>query len=315
MSKESKFVDTAQSGKSRYALLIMNEGARRAADGASVAANLLEAQGFAIKVARIGGSDSISDAIRSNRDSVDCVIVGGGDGTLNAAAESLAESGLPVGVLPLGTANDFARSLDIPTDLAGACAVICEGLTHRVDLGRVNGRYFLNAASLGLSVWVAEHVHPQQKRRWGALAYGFALVDALRASRPFAAVAVCDGQRFKLRTIQVTVGNGVHYGGGLTLAEDAAVDDGWLDLLSLSPLGPWQLLRLARAFRTGRLRNQPFVRIMRARRIELHTRRPRRINTDGEVTTQTPAVFEIVPAALTVYAPATYLARRGLRPG
>jgi YegS/Rv2252/BmrU family lipid kinase len=299
---------------SRYGLLIVNARARRAAEGIDAAAKILESQGFTLKRVQIGGADSIGAAIRRHRDSVDCVIIGGGDGSLNAAAESLAETGLPLGVLPLGTANDFARTLQIPLDVPGACAVICDGRLHKVDLGRVNGRFFLNAASFGLSTWVARHVQPQMKRRWGVLAYGFALLDALRASRPFAAVAVCDGQTVKLRTIQVTVGNGVHYGGGLTVAEDAAIDDGWLDLLSLAPLGPWRLTRLALAFRSGRLRNEPSVLVRRARRIEVHTRRPRPINTDGELTTMTPAVFEVAPAALTVFTPTPYLARRGVAP-
>jgi YegS/Rv2252/BmrU family lipid kinase len=299
---------------SRYGLLIVNEGASRAREGATAAVKMLELEGIALKRVAMGGPGSIAEAIRQHRDSVQCVIIGGGDGSLNAAAESLAETGLPLGVLPLGTANDFARTLGIPQDLAGACAVISEGRVHRVDLGRVNDRYFLNAASLGLSTWIARHVRPEQKRRWGALAYGFALVDALRVGRPFTVVAVCDGKKVRLRTLQVTVGNGVHYGGGLTVAEDAAIDDGWLDLLSLAPLGPWRLIRLARAFRSGRFRNEPGVSVMRARRIELRTRRQRRINTDGEVTTTTPATFEVAPAALSVFVPAPYLARRGLLP-
>jgi YegS/Rv2252/BmrU family lipid kinase len=290
--------------------MLINQRARRGTGGLAEARKLLESNGFSLLEADAAGLGATAATIREHRRAVDCVIIGGGDGTLNGAAEALIETGLPLGVLPLGTANDFARTLGIPLDLPGAVGVIVAGLKHRVDVGRVNDRCFLNAASLGLSVWVAEHVRPEVKRRWGALAYGFALVDALRATRPFGVLAVCDGERRRLRTIQVTVGNGVHYGGGLTVAEDAAIDDGWLNLLVVRPLRPWGLMRLAMALRTGRFRGEPMVRIQRARRIELHTRRRRRINTDGEVTTATPAVFEVMPGALTVFVPPGYLARR-----
>lgn len=300
---------------SRYALILVNQRARRGTAGLEEARKLLESNGFVLTEADIDQPGSIGAAIRQHRESVECVIVGGGDGTLNAAAEGLIGTGLPLGVLPLGTANDFARTLEIPLDLPGAVAVIIAGLAHRIDVGRVNDRYFLNAASLGLSVWVAEHVRPEVKRRWGAFAYGFTLIDALRASRPFGVAVVCDGQQRTLRTIQVTVGNGVHYGGGLTVAEDAAIDDGWLNLLSVAPLRTWQLVRVALAFRTGRFSGVPTVRVLRAKRIELRTRRRRRINTDGEVTTSTPAVFELVPAALTVFVPPGYLARRAQAAG
>lgn len=112
--------------------------------------------------------------IRSMRGRVDRVILGGGDGTLNPSAAGLRDSGLPLGILPLGTANDLARTLGVPEDPERAAAVIADGRTTRLDLGYVNGRPFFNVASLGLSVDITRRLTKVMKRRWGRLAYPIA---------------------------------------------------------------------------------------------------------------------------------------------
>jgi hypothetical protein len=96
-------------------------------------------------------SESLAQLVLRHQGDVDLVVLGGGDGTLNAAVEGLVEAQLPVGIIPLGTANDLARTLALPTDLAQACRVIASGRTRRIDLGQVNGKYFFNVASILLS--------------------------------------------------------------------------------------------------------------------------------------------------------------------
>ena len=100
-----------------------------------------------------------SEAIRRECGAVDLVILAGGDGTMNSAVDALVECKLPLGILPTGTANDLARTLEIPTDLAAAAAVIGAGRRHAIDLGCVNGKYFFNAASIGLSAEVTAPSH------------------------------------------------------------------------------------------------------------------------------------------------------------
>jgi diacylglycerol kinase (ATP) len=291
------------------ALILINAKARRGAEMGSQATKMLRSAGLSLIEEQPGDPAEVGAAIRRHRDAVDLVVIGGGDGTVSAAAESLMETRLPLGILPLGTANDLARTLSIPLDLAGACGVILHGVHHRIDLGRANDQYYFNVASLGLSVLVAKRLRSELKRRWGLLAYAFIAAQALRRERSFRANIACDGQRTRLRSIQLTIGNGRHYGGGLTVGQDAAIDDHVLDLYSIAPVRWWRLLWLVPLLKSGRLRRTDAVRLMRGRRITVRTRRPMDINTDGEVTTRTPAVFEIVPDAVTVLVPPAYLAR------
>lgn len=288
------------------ALLIVNRRSRAGDGDLSAAIAMLEARGLSVRVCRFDQPGEIDSTIRSQVGEVDLVILAGGDGTMNAAADALVDCGLPFGILPTGTANDLARTLDIPTDLTEAAAVIGGGRRHPIDLGRVNGKHYFNAASIGLSAEVTRHHTVERKRRYWLFAYFLSLRDAWRTTRPFRARLICDGRRMRLRAIQVTVGNGRHYGGGMTVSEDAAIDDGWLDVYCLRPGSFWSLLMLAPALRLGRLRCGESVHVTRGRIVEVHTRRRLPINTDGELTTHTPARFQVVRGALTVFVPGSY---------
>ena len=249
--------------------------------------------------------------ILDHRGVADLVIIGGGDGTRNAAAEALVEAGLPLGVLPLGTANDLARTLEIPADPIAASRVIVDGETHRIDVGCVNGKHFFNVASLGLSVHVARELGVEVKRRWGVLGYPLTVWRALGQHQWFRAEIRCNGQRARVRSIQISIGNGRHYGGGMTIAADAQIDDGMLDVVNVAPQGLLELIVNLPAFRWGRHDRAPrMVRHWRCCEIEIRTAQPMPINTDGEVTTQTPATIVVVPKAIEVHVPQSFLASR-----
>lgn len=247
----------------------------------------------------------VGAAIRSHAARIDCVIIGGGDGTLNAAAPALLSCGVPLGILPLGTANDLARTLGIPSDTAQATEVILHGGRQAIDLGRVNQRYFFNAAHIGLAVTLTRRMSSEVKRRWGVAAYAHAAARAVRENRAFRARIRADGELLPVRSIQITVGNGRHYGGGMTVAPDARIDDHYLDLYSLAPQPWWRLLQLTHALRRGTHGAQQGVLLRHGRRFEVHTRRRMPVVTDGELTTHTPARFDVVPAALQVLVPPT----------
>jgi diacylglycerol kinase (ATP) len=295
----------------KRALLLVNRLSRSGDADLSAAVGCLRAAGLDVTPFATERPQDIPTLIRAHRCRVDLVIVGGGDGSMNAAAAAVLEIGVPMAVLPLGTANDLARTLGIPSALEEACAVAANGLRHRIDLGEVNGKHFFNVASIGLSVAVARMIDAETKRRWGAAGYALTVVKALREHRPFRVRIRCDGRLLQLRSIQIAVGNGRHYGGGLTVASDAAIDDYMLDLYSIGPAGLLRLALLAPALRTGRHGEFEGVHLLRGRHIELETSRPMPVNTDGEVTTHTPAVFRTLPGALEMMVPAAFVEASG----
>jgi diacylglycerol kinase (ATP) len=284
------------------ALVLINQGSRQGEADLRPALDVLRRGG--VEVIEVSSDDHrrLQQALAEHRDEVDRVVVGGGDGTLNAILDPLIETRLPLGILPLGTANDLARTLDLPSDLAGAAAVVAAGRTRQIDVGCINGKHFFNVASLGLSTQVARELTRETKRRWGVLGYPIALWRAVHKRRSFRADIRCDEVRRRLHSIQIWIGNGRHFGGGMTIAANARIDDGRLDLVSLAPRSFWQLILSSARLRWGH-RHDERMRHWRGTEIEIRTRRPMAINTDGEVTTQTPADVRILPKAISVYVP------------
>jgi YegS/Rv2252/BmrU family lipid kinase len=215
----------------------------------------------------------------------------------------LHETGLPLGILPLGTANDLARSLGLPLDPVAAARFIPTAHARPVDLGWVNGHYYFNVASVGFSAELAGALTSDSKKIWGVLGYAVAAIRVLRRVRPFTVTIEHDGTVERVTTIQVSVGNGRHYGGGMTVEETATVDDGKLDFYSLEINHWWRLIALLPALRRGTHGRAADVRAFQTQEIRLSTRRPRPVNTDGELTTHTPAHFKVVPKILRVFAP------------
>jgi diacylglycerol kinase (ATP) len=287
----------------RRALLFVNRRARSGAAPLDSALDVLWAGGIELDEHPCEDAGAIAAAIAKAERGVDCIIVGGGDGTLNCAAPALLEAGLPFGILPLGTANDLARTLGLPADPVAAAKIIVEGHRRPVDLGQVNGRPFFNVASIGFSAELARELTSEAKRRFGTLGYAFAAARLLARTRPFTVHIDHDGQTETVRTIQVSVGNGRHYGGGLTVEESAVPDDGLLDVYSLELPHWWHLLALVPSLRRGTHGQWRDVRAFKTTAVTVRTRRPHPINTDGELTGVTPAVFGIIPRALEVYAP------------
>ncbi len=288
----------------RSALLLVNHKARQGRLKFDAVREALTAGGLKLVDASGDQARDLSTVIRNHRDRVDLVIIGGGDGTLHHALEGLVDTQLPLGILPLGTANDLARTLKLPTDLLAACDVILQGQTALIDLGQVNGKLFANVASIGLAVQVTQRLKREAKSRWGVLAYLFAALQSLWHSRPFLAEIDTETGRSSARTIQVTIGNGRSYGGGMTVDESATAQDGVLHLFSLEIERWWQIIPLIPALRNGTLRSAAQVRTLCGKHFDLRTpNRTRRLIADGEFVCNTPARFECLPRAIKVFMP------------
>lgn len=287
----------------RHALVFINRHSRQGEEQAQRALGLLRQAGFVLDACPAETKQSAPEFLRAHAAGADLVVIGGGDGTINKAAEALLELDLPVGILPMGTGNDLARTLGLPLDLARAVAVIRTGHTERIDVGCVNGRHFLNAATVGLSVEAGRSLDGPLKKRLGPLAYVRTLADALRRNRSFVAEIAHESGTTRRRSIQITVGNGRHHGAGMTVSEAAAIDDHRLDVYSLDPQPWWWLLTHLPELRRGGSSTTGGIWRGQVRRLALRTRPSLPVSTDGDVTTRTPAEFGILPAALEVFTP------------
>jgi YegS/Rv2252/BmrU family lipid kinase len=285
------------------ALLLVNSHSRRGHETLSQVVSQLEALDFELFEESTEKPQQLSDIIRRYRDRVDLVIIGGGDGTLNAAIEGLVDTQLPLGILPLGTANDLARTLGIPQSIPEACQILATGRCQRIDLGKVNHKHFFNVSSMGLSVQITRQLDKKVKRLWGVFAYAAIALKVIWKARPFSAEIRCERGSIRVRTVQIAVGNGRYYGGGMAVADDAAINDERLDLYSLEYQHWWQIMLLLPSMWRGTHSNWAGVRTLQGKEFEISTRKPHPINADGEIVTYTPAKFRLIPKAIAVFVP------------
>lgn len=234
---------------------------------------------------------------------VDAFAIGGGDGTLNLALEGLIASGKPLLILPLGTANNLARNLKIPTDILSACRVLNNGKIEKVDVAQVNGIYFLNVAGLGLSTQINRKVDPQAKKRFGVLAYIYYAFKIARRMSPFSVWIETEDKKIKIKALQVSVCNGRFYGSGLVASEDASISDGFLDLIGTQVDRWWKALKLIPALITGKSETKTEILNLKDKTLILRTKRPMHLDVDGDIKTQTPAKFQVHTGRLSVIIP------------
>jgi diacylglycerol kinase (ATP) len=235
------------------------------------------------------------------------LILGGGDGSVSSVVDFLAHHHIVLGLLPLGTANDFARTLGIPADVEKACETIAGGKIVDVDLGLAGDNYYVNVASAGLGVGVTQALSPRLKRRIGALAYPTAAIRAFLGHEPFSArLTFPDGDHEPVeyeRLLQVAVGNGRFYGGGMVVAPQSGIDDRSLDIYAIEMGRHRDLFGVARYLKSGDFIRSESVGHFRTERVRLETEPELPVNIDGEVVTRTPQDFSMAHNALRVLVP------------
>lgn len=215
--------------KTRQAVLLVNTHSRKGRLLFEAAKSKLEARGYTlIKTFKITQPRQMERTIaRAMALQPELLVVGSGDGTLSTVVDHLAYTDTVLGYLPLGTTNNFGRSLHIQPNLDAAIDVIVNGKVAAVDLGKVNDDYFGNMASLGLSVYVAANVSRQLKRRIGRLAYGLYAIKAVIRHKPFRVEVLTADSSHYFYTHQFCVANGSMHG-GRPIAADASIDNGML---------------------------------------------------------------------------------------
>lgn len=286
------------------AIIIINPKSRSNESDLSRTRQILEDSGVkVVKTITTSDPGELTEIIEQCRGQIDRIVLGGGDGTMNHAAGVILQSGYPMGILPMGTANDLARTLRIPFSVEAASRIIAEGRIRKIDMGRVNGRLFFNVAHIGLGAEVTHRISRGSKDRWGPFAYFKDLLPALMERRPFRARIQCNGERRDFRSIEVAVGNGRHYGGGLTISEEAEIVDGRLHVYVVKPRSLWRMLLALPAFRKGRAERE-WIRYLNCRKMVVRTSRVLPISVDGELVSQTPARFDVLEGAIPVFVPA-----------
>ena len=284
-------------------LLAVNANARRGAAPVDAALGVFQRAGMEVRHETVRKSRGIPALVRAHAAAVDAVVLGGGDGTVHSAARELLDAGRPVGILPLGTANDLARSLGLPLELDKAAEVIAAGETRRADVGEVNGELFFNVAHIGLGAALADALPRRLKKRFGPLGYTIAAAASLAQLRPFRATIVAGDEGLRFAGFAITVGNGRYFGGNGMVSEQAEIDDGLLHLFAVATKNPLKLAAMLPAFMSGRQGNWNDVRTLAATSIDISTSRRMRIRADGKMVGETPAAFRLHPGALTVFAP------------
>ncbi len=285
------------------ALIVVNQRCRHGDSDLEPFLERLRAGGLVPRLCVTDRPETIPALLEQHAAEADILVLAGGDGTINAAAATLLALRRPVAILPLGTANDLARTLGIPADPLAAAEVIAAGRPMPIDLGEVNDRFFFNVASIGVAAQVSQDATPEGKRRLGVLNYAAGAARALRGARPFRARIAAGARVVSVSTVQISVGNGRYYGGGMAIADEAAIDDSLLNLYSLAPQSLLRHALLLPLLRAGRHGGRRGVLTLTGSDIRVTTDRPLPVSTDGEITTHTPAHFRVRPRALTVMAP------------
>jgi diacylglycerol kinase (ATP) len=287
-------------------LLAVNARARKGQAARDQVMKVFRERGHEVTEVQLDASkDGLSKAIVAHKNDVDVVVVGGGDGTLLTAIDGLVETKLPLAVLPLGTFNELARTLGVPTDPDEVAALVDDGVPLPVDVGCVNGKRYFNEASVGLSTRVTRLQTGEVKKRLGMFAIPVTTLRALRFQRPMhLEIESEDGSKRMLRALQLTVANSYRFGGVVENPE-ASLEDGQLWLYSIDVRGFWHTIALLGAIALRRFQQAPDVTAVRGKRFivrSVHGRR-HRVFGDSEDLTTLPAEFSIINGGVTVLVP------------
>ena len=251
-----------------------------------------------------GPKDATRIARAACRD-YDVIVAVGGDGTINEIIPAMIETSRPLGIIPLGSGNDFVKSLNIPCNPARAVELILKERTKVIDVGKINDRYFVNAVGIGFDAAVNRESYKINHHKHGLLLYLYALVRTLGRYEPVPLILQVNSETMDEKFFLVTAGNGTTVGGGFRLTPDARTDDGLLDITIIKPISiPALLYHLPKVFLGTISRAERYARTVRTSRLLVKTRGPAPIHIDGEILiTETDGnqfEIEIIPKALAV---------------
>ena len=216
---------------------------------------------------------------------VDLMIAAGGDGTVNEVVNGVAGTDWrgPLGIIPLGTANDFALGLGLPEDVAAAFEVARSGSDREVDLAQVNDRWFINVSTGGVAATATGDTPQDTKRLLGPLAYLVTGVQKLPDLEPLSVqISAGAGEEFAGEIMMYAVGNGRRTGAGSQVTPEAELDDGELDVLIVPGMTRMEFMALAPRIRAGSHLSDSRIRYFRTDELTVESGRDLSVNADGE---------------------------------
>jgi YegS/Rv2252/BmrU family lipid kinase len=235
---------------------------------------------------------------------INMIIIGGGDGTISEIVDFGVKKDILFAILPLGTSNSFARSLNLPLDLESAIKTIKSGNIKQIDLGQIGNDYFANTANIGLSVETNRSVNNDFKRNFGRVAYLPLAIWNLVTFRPFDVTLTTSIGVFKYKCIEILIANG-QFQGGIPLALNADLSNrkliiklflcnNWKDKVNL--LGYWFLSLFSHNIRNKRIKQFGFD------NLKIETRDPMYVDIDGEANIKTPIDIRVAEGVLSIIA-------------
>jgi diacylglycerol kinase (ATP) len=255
-------------------------------------------------------TDTPGDAQRLAReaaeDGCDLVVAAGGDGTINEVVNGLSEhfGDVRLGIIPMGTGNDFARSVDVPTDVQAAVNILLADQRRAIDVVRVTSdaqRYFINVSAGGFSGLVDERLTEEMKRSWGPLAYLRSAAEALPDLTDYHTRIAFDGEELhEIATYNIVIANARYVAGGIPIAPQAEIDDGLVDVMIVPRASMPQLAMLVPQILLGQHTDNDLLIFRRARKVEVESQPRMWFNADGELVGNEPSTFEVLPRALNV---------------
>ncbi|MHB9023868.1 MAG: diacylglycerol/lipid kinase family protein [Armatimonadota bacterium] len=288
-------------------LLILNPGA-----GGGSGSNYINswrrtgaAEGHDLEIVVPSTPQKIPQLIRrACQHGVDRILMAGGDGTINHALSAVIECDIPLGIVPVGTANVLAREFGIPLAPEQAFRVACTGKVRRVDLGRANDRLFALTAGLGFDAQVITEIVPRLKDLFGPLAYITAGIQVLTRFKSSLFQLQFDGKELIVPAWMLIVSNAGYYAYQLTVSPAARIDDGLLDVVIFAEQSALDRLAQIGATVIGQHIKHPNVRYFQVRNLQVVANPPVRLQLDGDEAGSSPVDFSVLPGVLQVIAPA-----------
>ncbi len=213
------------------------------------------------------------------------IVVVGGDGTLNEVINGLQTNVIPIGYIPTGTGNDYAREMNIPKDPLLALKRILEKNIRKIDIGKINQNYFVNVASMGFDAEIAKYANQTKLKKFlGRFVYVLGVIKTLRNFKPKGLDITIDNKIYSFNRVWlIAIANNRFYGGGMVISPNAKNNDGLFDICVIKDINGFQLLKLFPTVFSGKHVKYPMVKIIRGKNITINTEEQLVIQTDGEI--------------------------------